>query len=95
MDNQLPDCGPFRTLRELMERVAKRAPTMMPRINEIIADHTINNVDTSRTPVWPISQAVMEQIAADTGCIILGVCTDHGMRWSATFTEHREQLEPA
>lgn len=92
--NQPPDCGPFRSLRELKERITTRAPTLISRINEILADHTVDNTDAS-VKCWPLSQAVLNQIAAETGCVILGVCTDHGMRWSASFAEHREQLEPA
>lgn len=95
MDERTPDCGPFRTLGELKARIAVRAPTLIPRINEILADHLVLNVDTQPRPCWPISMHVTNEIAVETGCVILGVCTDHGMRWSATFTEHREQLEPA
>jgi len=94
MDNAIPDCGPFHSLRELVERIRLRAPTMVPKINEILADHTVDNTDKS-LKCWPLSQAVLNHIAAETGCVINGIRTDHGMRWSASFTEHREQLEPA
>ncbi|WKV22092.1 hypothetical protein Phage2-1_00092 [Achromobacter phage 2-1] len=95
MDEWTPDCGPFRTLAELKARIAVRAPTLIARINEILADHLVLNVDTHYGPCWPISGLVTNEIAVDTGCVILCISTDHGRRWSATFTEHREQLEPA
>ncbi|AJD82985.1 hypothetical protein PJWF_00092 [Achromobacter phage JWF] len=89
-----PDLGPYVSFVNLKEAIKHRAPTLIDRINEIIADAVAEKVNLN-TPSWPMDQEVLNEIAAETGCVILGIVTDHGMRWSATFTEHREQLEKA
>lgn len=92
MDN--PRIGPYASFTLLRESIAHKAPTLIGKVNDIIAmsvDHLMSNPFSSQTINL---QAMIQGIAAETGIVISYAVLGQQRRWSAEFTEHHEQLEP-